>query len=129
MRLFQIPPDCDSILHLLTVTLLADWTISSETNVKHYFSYLRISELKTDRASNISIKWFNTVNQLVCLEERLKLIPSGLLLFNRFHVKAGTLASVRPSQSPTEYQQSDLSHKHLRVFIRTIFIFTGKTNT
>lgn len=118
MRLFHIPPYCDCIL--------ADWTISSETNIKHYLSYLLISKLKTACASNISMNWFNATNQLVCLEERLKLIPSGVLLFNRFHVKAGISASVQPSPSPTVHQQSDSSHKHLRVFIKTIFILLEK---
>ena len=118
MKLFQIPHYCDCIL--------ADGTISSETNINYYFGSLLISELKTDCASNISVNWFNAMNQLVCLEERLKLTPSGVPLFNRFPVKAGTPASAQPSPSPTVHQQSDSSHKHLRVFIKTIFILLEK---
>lgn len=121
MRLFQILPYCDCAL--------ADWTISSETNIKHYFSHLLLSELKTDCASNVSMNWFNTTNQLVCLEERLKLIPSGVPLFNRFHVKAGTWASVQPPPSPAAHQQSDSSHENLRVFIKTTFILLENKET
>lgn len=78
---------------------------------------------KKECATSTAITRLNTTNQPGWLEERIKLIPSRVALIHRLRFKAGIPEPTRPSPSLKFHQpESDSSHKHLKFFIKIIFI-------